>query len=211
MKTIFKSFAAVAFLAFAAPVFAQDYIILDRRADEFDRWQDRVDYSYGNPVLAREFDVPVVVLEEQRTRTSLGYGGLMIANALARDTGRSFDEIVAMKQSGMGWGRIAQEHNVRLDPIVSRFDRVDSSFRTYHSKRDEMKAEKFVNGHDARDGRLDKPAKFRGGKGNGVVKVRGKSGKIHGNGKGRGGNKGGGNKGGGNRGGGKKGGGKGKK
>jgi hypothetical protein len=188
MNTCFKSLAAAAFLALAAPIFAQDYIILDRRADEFDRWQDRVDYSYGNPVIAREFDVPVVVLEEQRTRTSLGYGGLMIANALARETGRPFDEIVAMKQSGMGWGRIAQENGVKLGPIVSRFDRADTAFRSHgNAKRDEMKAAKFVNGHDARDGRLDKvkPAKFRGSsKPQRVVKVRGNGGKPQGVGRG---------------------------
>lgn len=189
MKTILKSLAAAAFVALAAPAFAQDYIILDRRADEFDRWQDRVDYSYGNPVVSREFGVPVDVLVEQRTRTSLGYGGLMIANALARETGRSFDEIVAMKQSGMGWGRIAQENRVDLGRIVSRFDRVDTDFRGYHSKRDKMKSEKFVNGHDARDGRLDKPSKIRGGDGNGVAKVRGNGGKVKG-GKGHGGGKG---------------------
>jgi hypothetical protein len=116
MKTLFSSCALAAFLSFAAPVFAQDYIILDQRADEFDRYQDRLDYQYGNPVISREFDVPVTVLEEQRTRTSLGYGGLMIANALARETGRPFDEIVAMKQSGMGWGRIAQDNGVKLGP-----------------------------------------------------------------------------------------------
>jgi len=191
MKTIFKSLAAAAFLALAAPAFAQDYIILDQRADEFDRWQDRVDYSYGYPVVSREFGVSVTVLEEQRTRTSLGYGGLMIANALARETGRPFDEIVALKQSGMGWGRIAQENGVKLGPIVSRFDRADTAFRSYgNTKRDQMKADKFVNGHDARDGRLDKvkPAKFRGGSNaNRVVKVRGNGGKPHGGGKVRGG------------------------
>ena len=188
MKTTFlRTLAFVALLACTAPVFAQDYIILDRRADEFDRWQDRVEYSYGNPVVSREFDVPVEVLEEQRTRTQLGYGGLMIANSLARETGRSFDEIVAMKQSGMGWGRIAQENRVKLGPIVSRFDRVNNDFRTYgNSKRDQMKSEKFVNGHDARDGRRDKPTKVRrNGNGNGAG--RGKANRGGGKAKGQGG------------------------
>ena len=180
-KTFLSAVACVAVLSFAAPAFAQDYIILDRRADEFDRWQDRVDYSYGNPVVSREFDVPVTVLEEQRTRTQLGYGGLMIANSLARETGRSFDEIVAMKQSGMGWGRIAQENGVKLGPIVSRFDRADTAFRSYgNSKRDGMKSDKFVNGHDARDGRLDKPAKVR--RGNGKAHGHGRKAKGHGGG-----------------------------
>ena len=178
-------------------MFAQDYIILDQRADEFDRWQERVDYSYGTPVISREFDVPVTVLEEQRTRTSLGYGGLMIANALARETGRPFDEIVAMKQSGMGWGRIAQDNGVKLGPIVSRLNRVDTGFKS-------VKADKFVNGHDARDGKFDgtgpghNRVKAKGPKasksvahGNGFA--RGGGGKAHG--KAHGGGKGGGGKG----------------
>ena len=172
MKTLFLTAAAL--LTFGASLFAQDYIILDQRADEFDRWQDRVDWNYGRPVIVREFDVTDAVIEEQRTRSGLGYGGLMIANALARETGRSFDDIVAMKQSGMGWGRIAQDNAVKLGPIVSRFERADTAFRGYNAKRDQMKAEKFVNGHDARDGRLDKPAKVRGnrnGNGRGKAKV----------------------------------------
>lgn len=188
MNKTFRAFALAVFVSLSSSLFAQDYVVLDRRADEFDRWQDRVDYSYGNPVVSREFDVPVTVLEEQRSRTGLGYGGLMIANALARETGRSFEDIVAMKRSGMGWGRIAQENGVKLGPIVSRLDRVDTDFRSHgNSKRDRMKSEKFVNGHDARDGRLDKPAKIRGGRGNGVAKVRGNGGKVKGGGKGHGG------------------------
>lgn len=175
MNTTLKLLAFAALLACAAPAVAQDYIVLDQRAHEFDSWQERVDSSYGHPIVAREFDVSVEVLEEQRTRTELGYGGLMIANSLARETGRSFDEIVALKRSGMGWGRIAQENGVRLEPIVSRFERADTAFRKYNPKRDRMKSEKFVNGHDARDGRLDKPAKIRG-KGNGAGRGKGNGG-----------------------------------
>ena len=151
MKT-FYVLALAALMSMAASLSAQDYIVLDQRAEHFDRWQDRVDYTYGNPVVSREFGVPVNVLEEQRTRTDLGYGGLMIANTLSRETGRSFDEIVAMKQSGMGWGRIAQENGVKLGPIVSRLDRADSAFKKVKI---DKKAQKFVNGHDARDGKLD--------------------------------------------------------
>ncbi len=151
MKTIYV-LALASLLSMAAPLSAQDYIVLDQRAENFDRWQERVDYTYGNPVVSSELSVPVNVLEEQRTRTNLGYGGLMIANTLSRETGRSFDEIVAMKQSGMGWGRIAQENGVKLGPIVSRLDRADSAFKKVKI---DKKAQKFVNGHDARDGKLD--------------------------------------------------------
>jgi hypothetical protein len=58
-----------------------------------------------------------------------------------------------------------------------------------------MKAAKFVNGHDARDGKFDKvkPAKFRGGNGDRMAKVRGNAAKVRGGGgKAQGGGKGGG-------------------
>ena len=175
MKTIYA--AAAVLLAFGTSLFAQDYIVLDRRADEFDRWQDRVDWSYGQPIITREFDVPVDVVEEQRTRTGLGYGGLMIANSLARETGRSFDEIVAMKQSGMGWGRIAQENGVKLGPIVSRLNRADQGFRGVKVKSN--------NGNGNGRGKV-KAAKPSGGKPQGFGN-RGGNGKGKGNGGGGGG------------------------
>ncbi len=176
MKTFSRFLAGAAFLVLTASAFAQDYIIVDRRVDEFDRWQERVDWNYGRPVIVREFDVTDAVLEEQRTRTGLGYGGLMIANALARETGRSFDEIVAMKQSGMGWGRIAQENGVKLGPIVSRLNRADKSFRSVKVKGDRGNSVAKVKGPKGN------------GKGNGKIKAFGHaSGKGKGHGRGGGG------------------------
>ncbi|MDQ3119988.1 MAG: hypothetical protein M3Q89_10545, partial [Verrucomicrobiota bacterium] len=125
----------------------------------------------------------VNVLEEQRARTNLGYGGLMIANTLSRETGRSFDEIVAMKQSGVGWGRIAQENGVKLGPIVSRLDRADSAFKKVKI---DKKTDKFVNGHDARDGKLDGTAPGHGHDRSVVKAAKGNTGK----GKSKGANKG---------------------
>ena len=180
MKSLLLAVAAL--LALAPSLIAQDYVVLDRRADEFDRWQDRVDWTYGRPVIVREFDVPGDVVEEQRTRTGLGYGGLMIANALARESGRSFDDIVAMKQSGMGWGRIAQENGVKLGPIVSRLNRADRSFRTAKVKSNDGQG----NGNGR--GKY-KAAKVSGGKAHGH---RGGNGKGHGRGGGKRGGKGGG-------------------
>lgn len=180
MSNIFKFCVLAALAAFAAPLFAQDYIILDRRADEFDSWQERVDSTYGDPIISREFEVPGDVLVEQRTRTGLGYGGLMIANALARETGRSFEDIVAMKQSGMGWGRIAQENGVKLGPIVSGLNRADKSFRTVKVKAN--------NGKASGNGKVR--AKDPKGAGKGYANRGGGNGKGKGGGKGRGGGKG---------------------
>lgn len=199
MKTFWKFLAAAGCLLVATSVLAQDYIVLDQRADEFDRWQDRADSSYAPvTIISRETNVPLQVIEEQRTRTHLGYGGLLIGNAIAVESGRSFDEIAALRASGRGWGDIAREYNVNVGPVVSRLQRADTAYRgDGNSRRDEMKAAKFVNGHDARDGKLDGtgPKHSRSGivkvKGNGSghVKVKG-GGHGRGNGGGHGGGKG---------------------
>ncbi len=199
MKTLLKSLATVGCLFVAASALAQDYVVLDQRADEFDHWQDRVDTSYGPvTIISRETNVPVQVIEEQRVRTRLGYGGLMIGNAIAVESGRSFDEIAALRASGRGWGDIGRQYNVNVGQVVSRLQRADTAYRgDGNIKRDEMKAAKFVNGHDARDGKLDGtgPKHFRDRsskvkvKGNGHAKVKG-GGHGEGHGKGHGGGKG---------------------
>lgn len=198
MKTFVKSLAATVCLFVATSMLAQDYVVLDQRADEFDHWQDRVDTSYAPvTIISRETNVPVQVLEEQRARTRLGYGGLMIGNAIAVESGRSFDEIAALRASGRGWGDIGREYNVNVGQVVSRLQRADTAYRGEGNvKRDEMKAAKFVNGHDARDGKLDGtgPKHNRSGNakvhgnGNGHSKVKGGGhGGGHGGGKGHGG------------------------
>lgn len=123
-------------IAISSAVRAQtdEFLILDRRADEFDRWQERVDYTYGTNAISRETNVPMFVLEEQRTRSHFGYGGLAVANILALATGKTFDEIVALKSSGSGWGRIAQDNNVELGSIVGRLDRIEEEFKTAATK-----------------------------------------------------------------------------
>lgn len=178
---------------------ADDFVVLDRTASDFDTWGMQPDgRERVVMVISRETGLPVTVLETQRQTTQLGYGGLFIANSLAAESGRGFDEIVALKRGGRGWGDIARQYNVNLGSVVSRTHRADVAFHENGNvKRDEMKAEKFVNGHDARDGKLD-------GTGKGVGHAHAKAGKVvrlgkgknhgdamgHGNGKGHGGGKG---------------------
>ncbi|MDQ6808420.1 MAG: hypothetical protein M3Z64_03190 [Verrucomicrobiota bacterium] len=177
--------AATSLLAFAGGLQAQnDYVVLDRTADDYDRVVTEPDGStrvYDG--LSRDLNVPVNVLEQERATTRLGYGGLFIANSIAAETGRPFDEIVALKQSGRGWGEIGRQYNVNVGSIASRTHRADSYFRgNGNVKRDEMKAEKFVNGHDARDGKWNGTGK---GAGHGNTKVKHQR-KIKGEGNGNG-------------------------
>ena len=76
--------------------------------------------------------VPVATLQAERASTGLGWGGLEKAHLLANATGQSFDNVVALHQSGQGWGKIAHDNGVKLGTLVSNANR--SSNAKMHSK-----------------------------------------------------------------------------
>jgi hypothetical protein len=76
--------------------------------------------------------VPVQTLQAERASTGLGWGGLEKAHLLANATGQSFDDIVALHQSGQGWGKIAHDNGQNLGRLVSNANR--SSRATAHAQ-----------------------------------------------------------------------------
>ncbi len=67
-----------------------------------------------------------------------------------------------------------QENGVKLGPIISRLDRADSAFKKVKI---DKKADKFVNGHDSRDGKLDGTGPVHGHDRSVVKAAKGKSAK----------------------------------
>ncbi len=133
-----------ALLLFGAAIArADEVVILERTASDFDTWGARSD-GQGRVLAAisRETGVPITTLAAQRDRTRLGYGGLFIANSLASATGKTFDEIAALMASGHGWGWIAKENNVKLGPIVSRAHHVDKAVKNDNGKVKKLKKNK---------------------------------------------------------------------
>jgi hypothetical protein len=76
--------------------------------------------------------VPVETLQAERTSTGLGWGGIEKAHLLANASGQSFDSIVALHQSGQGWGKIAHDNGLNLGKLVSNANR--SSKAASHAK-----------------------------------------------------------------------------
>ena len=161
MKSTSLIFAALLLLC-AAIARADEVVILETTASDFDTWGTT---SNGRErvlsAISHETDVPVTTLAAQRDQTGLGYGGLFIANSLASATGKTFDEIAALKASGHGWGWIAKQNNVKLGPIVSRAHHVDKAVKNDNGKvkkSKKNKKEKFFDddanrfGHDPRNG-----------------------------------------------------------
>jgi hypothetical protein len=139
--------AAVAVLSFVLPARGDEIIELDRSAvviDDYGRVREAEPRVLTT--ISTETGVPVEVLRTQRSQSRLGYGELLIANSLASATGRTFDEIVARRTSGEGWGRIAKDYNVKLGPIVSRAHHAGEALGDVKGKK--VKKVKKAKGHD---------------------------------------------------------------
>jgi hypothetical protein len=76
--------------------------------------------------------VPIETLQAERASTGLGWGSLEKAHLLANATGQSFDNVVALHQSGQGWGKIAHDNGLNLGRLVSNANR--SSQATAHAQ-----------------------------------------------------------------------------
>ena len=82
--------------------------------------------------ISAETGVPVATLQTERASTGLGWGSLENAHLLANASGQSFDSIVALHQSGEGWGKIAHDNGLNLGKLVSDAHR--SSQATMHAQ-----------------------------------------------------------------------------
>src|SRR6266496_5630089 len=67
--------------------------------------------------------VPAQTLQAERASTGLGWGGIEKAHLLANASGQSFDNVVALHQSGQGWGKIAHDNGLNLGRLVSNANR----------------------------------------------------------------------------------------
>ncbi len=76
--------------------------------------------------------VPIETLQAERASTGLGWGSLEKAHLLSNATGQSFDDVVALHQSGQGWGKIAHDNGLNLGRLVSNANR--SSQATAHAQ-----------------------------------------------------------------------------
>ncbi|HEU5394810.1 MAG TPA: hypothetical protein VFV36_08395, partial [Candidatus Methylomirabilis sp.] len=69
--------------------------------------------------LAALFDLRADTVEAERATTGLGFGEIAIAHAIAEATrgARTFQQIVAMKESGLGWGQVV--HALRNEDLIA--------------------------------------------------------------------------------------------
>lgn len=116
--------------ALLAPVRADEAADLDKQVELIDKnAQQATQPEQALTEVAKKTGVPEKKLKEQQSKAKLNSGGLYIANTLAAKTGKSFDEIMAAKNSGKGWGQIAKDNNVKLGPLVSDAKKIEKDQR----------------------------------------------------------------------------------
>ena len=109
--------------------------------------------------IADETGVRPATLRDEKQATGYGNGELLIANLLARASGRSFDDIVAMRKTE-GWGKLAHDLDLNLGHIVSRAHRAEKALR--HERRD-RREDRLDNDNERFDGdRESGPGNNRG-------------------------------------------------
>jgi len=98
--------------------------------------------------------VSVETLQAERASTGLGWGGIEKAHLLANATGQNFDNIVALHQSGQGWGKIAHDNGLNLGKVVSNArhsGKATSHMQNVHSQKILGKsASKISKGHGSK-------------------------------------------------------------
>ena len=62
--------------------------------------------------MSKSTGVSVATLEKEKTRTGLSYGDIFAAHTIAKISGKTFDEIAALKKSGEPWDKIASDNGV---------------------------------------------------------------------------------------------------
>lgn len=128
---------ALALLLGASPAWSADPSTLAERAASIERASTAPDgFRVVVGHLSRELGLGVDVLRAQRLRTSLDWGAIFIANRLAKESGRTFEDVVAEHRSGKPWEQIGREHKVDLDKLTSAVQKT----QTVVERRSEDKA-----------------------------------------------------------------------
>jgi len=78
---------------------------------------------------AGRYGVDIDILADLRAQR-LGYGEISHALVLSEMTGKSLDEIVAMRQADKGWGQIADELGVNLGKVTKEVKREHRRIRS---------------------------------------------------------------------------------
>ena len=96
-------------------------------------------YALIVPAVKLQTGVPAETLKWQQQKTGLTYGELLVANSLASGSGKSFNDIIAMKNKGQSWSQISQSLRINIDSITTRLKTAEESIKYAQSRKREKR------------------------------------------------------------------------
>ncbi len=124
MRRAVRAVTLALVIAAAAPVWGQTPATLADHAAAIERASTAPDgFRVVVGHISRELGIPVDELRTQRLRSGLDWGAIFIGNRIAKETGLTFDEVVAAYRGGKTWEDIVREHKVDLGKLVAAVQR----------------------------------------------------------------------------------------
>ena len=107
MKTAFFTLLLVALMAFRLSAATLNQTIANINADA------KKDPAKALQSISASTKVPVATLEKEKAKyANFTYGDLFAAHSIAKTSGKSIDEIAALKNKGQTWDQIADANGV---------------------------------------------------------------------------------------------------
>lgn len=101
-------------------------------------------YTLLPTAVSWQTKVPAEVLKKQRAKSGLTYGQLLVANSLATGSGKSFEQILALRAKTQSWSQLAENIHVSAKSIVGRLNAADDSLK-YAESRSRLRREQNLN------------------------------------------------------------------
>jgi hypothetical protein len=108
-------------------------------------------YALMPTAVSWQTKVPTEVLKKQRAKSGLTYGQLLVANSLASGSGKSFEQILALRAKTRDWSQLAGNLHVDVNSIVARLKAADESV-TYAQARGKLRRDQNINATDFQRG-----------------------------------------------------------
>lgn len=131
MTTVILAFAALSAGSAPALLWADDGDVRPQKtgtAKTSDEQQEKA------RILAEKYQVRQEEVLRLRTRDKLGWGEISHLCAIAQKSGQTPDDLLKLRQSGMGWGEIAHKYNLNLGEITRDVHADRHAFREHERK-----------------------------------------------------------------------------
>jgi hypothetical protein len=96
-------------------------------------------YALIIPAVALQAGVPQDTIKKQRAATGMTYGELLVANSMAKGSGKAFNEIVNMRGKEKSWQELSLRLRINIDSITARLKNAAESVKYAQSRKDKRR------------------------------------------------------------------------